>query len=263
MPPKRQYTKRVGYGLKKKYGKSATVSASKLQSVVRRQLVAYTKKNLETKQAVSTATDGTEIAHNNFVTLDSSLLETVNGTQDANTGQPGQRIGDQITLKGVSLKMMIELNERYSDVTYRLMVIKKAKGDSLSKTTLFNGLSGNKMLDTINTERFTVLAQKYFKITAPNLGANSGIFTGTTSGAFTADNNLALSRATKIIKLWIPYKKFSKNGVIQYENIGQQTKFFDYHVILFAYSNYSTSDALNYNVGRVNDYIKQVYFTDA
>lgn len=263
MPPKRQYTKRAGYGLKKKYGKSATVAASKLQAVVRRQIVDFTKRNLETKQAVSTSTDGAEIAHNNFVTLDTALLSTTQGLGDNDTNTLGNRIGDEITLKGIKLKMMIECNERYSDVTYRLMVIKKAKGDALDKTTLFNGLSGNKMIDTVNKERFTIIAQKYFKITAPNLGANSGIFTGVTSGAFTADSNLTLSRATKIVKLWLPYSKINKSGKIQYENASTQVKFFDYSVILFAYSNYSTSDALNYTVGRVNDYVKQIYYTDA
>ena len=45
------------------------------------------------------------------------------GTGDINTNNVGQRIGDEITLKGIKLKMMIELNERCSDVTFRLMVI--------------------------------------------------------------------------------------------------------------------------------------------
>lgn len=262
MPPKRTYTKRAGYGLKKKYGKSATVAASKLQAVVRRQIADFTKRNLETKQSVSTSTDGAEIGHNNFVTLDTSLLSTNQGVAD-NENSLGQRVGDEITLKGVKLKMMIECNERFSDVTYRLLVIKKAKGDILDKTTLFNGLSGNKMIDTINKERFTVIAQKYFKITAPNLGANSGVFAGVSSGMYTADSNLTLSRATKIIKLWLPYNKIIKNGVVKYENNSTQVKFFDYVVVLYAYSNYSTSDALNWTVGRVNDYVKQIYYTDA
>jgi len=44
------------------------------------------------------------------------------------------RIGDEITLKGISLKFMVELNERYSDVTFRMFVVKKAKDDTLDSS---------------------------------------------------------------------------------------------------------------------------------
>ena len=66
--------------------------------------------------------------------------------------------------------MMVELNERYSDVTFRLVFVKCAKGDVPTRDSLFTGSSGNKMLDYINKERYTVLAQKFFKIKAPNMG---------------------------------------------------------------------------------------------
>ncbi len=49
-------------------------------------------------------------------------------------------------LRGISIKMMVELNERYSDVTFRMFFVKKAKGDTLTSATLFNGLSANKMV---------------------------------------------------------------------------------------------------------------------
>ena len=42
----------------------------------------------------------------------------------------GSRIGDKITLSGVSIKAMFELNERYSDVTMRLLVVRSANGDT-------------------------------------------------------------------------------------------------------------------------------------
>lgn len=231
-------------------------------------------KNLETKKANYTTTDGNEIQHNNFVTLTPNILATTQGTADP-MGPTNQncRVGDEIQLRGVSLKMMVELNERYSDVTLRLMVVRAAKGDTPTRATLFNGLSGNKMLDSVNSERYTVMFQKFVKMNAPNMGVSST--SGGTSNVgtvappapdagirFDGSNYNMLSRATKIIKVWIPGSKFGRNGVIKYEDNSSQVKFYDFHVLLYAYSNYSTNQDLWY-VAWVNDYVQQIYFKDA
>jgi hypothetical protein len=50
--------------------------------------------------------------------------------------------------------------------------------------------------------------------------------------------------------------------VIKYENESENVKFFDYHVLCYAYSNYTTSQDIYY-VGRVNDYVQQMYYKDA
>jgi len=268
MPPKgSKYTK-------KPYSARQTMAAKKIQAVVRKAIASNNKKTLEVKTAVSTVSDGTQIYHNNFITLDGHLLETTQGVKDPNTSHTECRIGDQITLRGCKIKMFVELNERYSDVTFRMLVVKCAKGDSPTRATLFNGLSGNKMLDTINKERYTVLFQKYFKIKAANQSMADSTAQSTQAGTtlpptssgiyYPAGDRIinAASRATKIIKAWIPGKAFAKNGIIQYENNGHQVKFFDYQVLLYAYSNYSTDQDVFY-VGRCNDYINQLYFTDA
>jgi hypothetical protein len=54
---------------------------------------------------------------------------------------------------------MLEINERYSDVSYRLMLVKSTRGDTPTLATLYNGLSGNKMLDTKYKERYSILYQ--------------------------------------------------------------------------------------------------------
>ena len=71
------------------------------------------------------------------------------------------------------------------------------------------------------------------------------------------------SRATKMFSINIPGRKFGRNGVVQYENGSTQTKFFDYHLLYFAYSNFSTSDTLGYNVARVNDAFVKMHYKDA
>lgn len=137
-----------------------------LKQIARREI----NRNLESKRSAFTAPDGVEILHNNFVELDANILHTTQGLRDPMAAQTENRVGDEIMLKGVKMKMMIELNERYSDVTFRLMIIKSAKGDVPTRATLFAGLTGNKMLDTINNERYTVMYQKWFKIKAAGYG---------------------------------------------------------------------------------------------
>jgi len=221
-------------------------------------------RTVETKTSVFSSTDGTEIAHNNFITLDSQILKTTPGPFDPTLTNADNRIGDKVTLRGVSMKMMFELNERFSDVTMKVLVVKCAKGDTPTRATLFNGLSGNKMLDTMNTERYTVLASKTFKMTSPNNGAEGSMISATgfgDAGALRVTQD-TISRATRIIKMWIPGKKFVKSGVLTYEQGSSQPKFFDYHVLVYAYSNYSTFQD-TWNVARLNDYIKQMYYKDA
>lgn len=244
-----------------KYTKKRKTSIPKMVS---RQINRALNKNIETKQSIFSSTDGIEIRHNNFVTLTSQLLATSQGVQDPPHGNIANRIGDAINLRGVSLKMMVELRELYSDVTFRLMVVKASRGDIPDRTNLFVGQSGNKMLDAFNNERFTMLYQKYFKIKAPNAGT-SGALLGSTfsgSGATNQNNTPTITRATKIVKVWIPGKKFVRSGVVKYDNGGQDPKFFDYHVLLYAYSNYNTLQDM-WTVAYVNDFISLMYFKDA
>lgn len=215
-------------------------------------------RNIETKESVQQFTDGTEILHNNFVILTNNPLATLQGTSDPANTNTANRIGDTINLRGLSIKLMAELNERYSDVTFRLMVVKSARNDVPDRASLFVGQSGNKMLDKFNNERFSMLYQKWFKITS-----NPFQYTGAgASGAGYEVGSGTSSRATKIVKAWIPGKKFTRSGIIKYDNGGSDPKFFDYHVLLYAYSNFSTAQDL-WAVARVNDCVTQIYYKDA
>lgn len=262
----------AAHGRSKRVAGAAARSRSRRNALVktmRRVASRVVQRNIETKTSQLSSTDGIQIPHNNFVylTTNGNLLHTQNGTADVEVGT-GQRIGDRIKLRGVSLKFMLELNERYSDVTFRILVVKSARDDVPTDSTLWNHESGNKMMDTLNKERFSIIAQKFTKLTARNLGlrditselSTSGIYT---SGAAAADNYL--SRATKILKIWVPGSKFAKRGNIVYENGGTRQKFFDYHVLVYAYANYSTTDTppLIWNVGRVNEFLTKMYYKDA
>ena len=110
----------------------------KLSLKVIGQKLAKLTKTIETKSGVRTISDGTEYLHNNLYTISSDFLTSNNGTVDTEM-TTGSRIGDQISLIGVKFTMMLELNERYSDVTFRLMVIKSAKGDYPGTGTMWQG----------------------------------------------------------------------------------------------------------------------------
>lgn len=228
-------------------------------STLKKKISDIVNSNIETKQSVSSSTDGVEIFHNNFVTLSNNPLFTSQGTFDPETTQTLNRVGDKITVKGLSIRLMLELNERNSDVSFRLMMVKSARGDTPTRATMFKGQSGNKMLDQFNNERYTIMVDKWVKLTARGIGTTSLVNAEGIAGTTT---NAVISRATKIVKLWIPGNKFAKNGVIQYTNGGGQQKFFDYTFMVYAYSNYSCLQDVYY-VGRVNDSVFQLYYKDA
>jgi len=264
MKRKSAMTSRKKYVRKPRTKPKARLGQAKIANVVKKLL----ERKIETKQSTYTVSDGAQIFHNSFVSLldGTSFWGTVQGTADS-MNAAGQRIGDEITVKGISFKMMVELNERYSDVTFRLIGIRAAKGDTPTRSTLFAGVSGNKMLDNFNRERYGILFQKTFQIKAPNqgtIGASQVYVTGGAAGFNAADSGVqVLSRATKIIKVYVPGTKFFKNGVAKYENgSSNQVKFFDYHLVLYAYSNITTIQDVWY-VAAVNDFIATTYYTDA
>lgn len=267
MPPKRKYnnTRRK---VAKKYGvkpKRANTAASTIQAAVRRALY----KNAETKHAQTSGSDYRQIEHNSFINLDNAILYTEQGVTDPSANSFYTRIGDEISLIKVDFAMMLECNERYSDVSYRIMLVKSARGDTPTLATLYNGLSGNKMLDTLNYERYSVIFQKWGKIKAPNMSvgdapSQAGTSTGIYVGATAAANYL--SRATKIVKFSVPGTKFAKNGKIIYDGQGTAAKFFDYNLLIFAYANYNTLApsglTAGYNVLAVNDYYHRLSYKD-
>jgi len=254
MPPK--VTKRGRKTAKRE------LASSKLQSLVKKAIAANNNKMLETKRSIHSSSDGVELGHNGILVRNSILLSTSQGGADPNSASTLNRIGDKITLSGLSIKCMFESNERYTMVTFRIFVVKSAKGDTPTSSTLWNGVSNNKMIDTFNKERFTILTSKTFTIKQSSTGMDAdGI--QTIGGGF-AEGIPTISRATRIVKLWIPGNKLVKGKTLTYENGSSQPKFYDYHLIYYAYSNYSTTSGIGaFNCGRINDEVIQLYYKDA
>lgn len=211
---------------------------------------------IETKESARTATVGLVMNHNALTDTGMSLFSVVPGTGDPMAGT-GNRIGDSIAVQGLLIKGMIENTLGRSHVHYRVMVVKSAKGDNLTRATLFKGIVDNKLIDQINSEKFTIVASKRMTINSQNaaptaVGVN-GVPAGTTGGG----------QNGKFFSIWIPGRKFGRDGVVKYEDQSTfQLKFFDYRLVILAYDWYGTPQDLN-AVGIINSMYSKLYFKDA
>jgi len=133
--------------------KKAQASARVIQAAVKRALY----KTLETKKSTESPNDGVKIGHNSFISRSNNLLTSTQGTSAPDASASNNRIGYKITLLGLQVKGMMELNERYGNCTIRMFVIRSAKGDIPTFNSLWNNTSTNKMIDTIYIERYSIL----------------------------------------------------------------------------------------------------------
>lgn len=221
---------------------------------------------VETKETQWSSQKNVPIEHNQIEFIyDTGGVTPLNsfrvsqGVGDSMAGNSGNRIGDQIALRGMKVMGFFEGALGRSKVHFRLMLIKMAKGDTISRSTLFQEKSDNKMLDMINTERYTVLWQKKFTVSPPNYAPTTVNAQGV---PVTADVVPGIT-GNRIISAWIPGQRFAKKGIIRYENASAtQVKFFDYRWVVMAYDWYGTPQDLN-TVGRINEFYTVLYFKDA
>lgn len=227
-------------------------------------------KMIETKQITRRTSDNVNLAHNNVHIVQDQIGGPLNMFRSANStddpmGVGGSRIGDQIAVKGVKLTCFLENALGRPKVHYRLMLVKMAKGDTLDRSTLFQNKTNNKMIDTINTERYTILFQRRFNMT-PSNGMATSLIAPAVPGAgepLWAGDQARPGTATRIVTAWIPGRKLFRNGILQFENNSNtQTKFFDYRWVILAYDWFGTPQDVN-NVGKINELFTTVYFKDA
>lgn len=269
MPPKRAYNnkgRKIYYRKKSKpVAKVSKPVARAVKAIVKRQL----NKVIETKKAVWSSGDYLQMQNNRISVIDNSILFTSQGTADPTNTDNQNRIGDKVLCKGISFKMMLELNERFGDVTARIMLIKYRRGDDPLLGTLFCQQSNNKMLDQVNTERFSILYQKYVKLRVGNRVIDGAQLINTNSFGQNYDLQAGsahiITRTTKILRFWIPGNKFGYKGSLTYDSGSTTTKFFDYAIVIVPYADYAVpTDANNAPfILAVNDYVRIHYFQDA
>jgi len=228
-------------------------------------------KTIETKEGQWKSDVNRAMAHNNVSVITApgmggSFMNVFHINQgvtdnDMSNGN-GNRLGDEITVQSVKYHAFIENALSRPKVYYRFMLVKCAKGDLPTRATLFKNNADNKMIDEINTERYTVIYQKIFNVSASNSAPSGpGVFPPSGSGEPTGTAN-APGIATRIMKVVIPGRKFGRGGVIRYENGTNQVKFFDYVPLFVVYDWYGTPQDIN-NVGRINELYAKIRFKDA
>lgn len=218
---------------------------------------------IETKENAWHSASNQHLAHNNVWVVNNSLGVPLNpfalsvGPADAQGANGGQRVGDRITIKGLLIKVFLENAIGRSKVWYRLMVVKAAHGDTIDRTTLFKGEANNKMLDQVNTERFSIVAQRILTVVPSNAQAGA---LDAISGA--PEPGSVGGQASRIVSIWIPGRRICRGGNLQYMNNDVNPKFFDYRIVIAAYDWYGTPQDVN-NVGNINELYTKLYFKDA
>lgn len=223
---------------------------------------------IETKEITwkieSTALVKNYLPHNQLTVWTQNPFQVSQGAADQmQEGNQVNRLGDRISVKGMMLKGFFENALERSKVYFRVMLVRAAKGDTIDRSTLFKGNCNNKMMDQVNTERFSIVAQKTFTCSASNSGqASSASASGQPLTAPTGTATWFGGQGTKTFQMWIPGNKFGNNGNIQFENGGYQVKFYDYRWVVLAYDWFGTPQDSN-NVGMINVMYTKVYFKDA
>lgn len=241
---------KTGY---RKYGNKILRLGYKGGAVARIQRI---ERTIETKESEFSLSNQ-QVSHNNVYVWTQSPFATTNGSQDPMAGL-GQRIGDQVTLRGLAATWFVEGSLQRSKVHFRIMLLKGPRGASFNRSDIFKGMTENKLIDQINTEKYTVMAQKRFNVSPPNgAPASLSVVTGVPA------SEVSGITGNKIVKFWIPGRKFGRDGVIKYENFsGYDLKFFDYRWVVFAYDWYGTPQDTN-NVGFINEAWSKMYYKDA
>jgi len=193
-----------------------------------------------------------------------NIFKLLRGYDDAGNGPTGgsNRIGDQVSIKGVMFKLFIENALNRPKVFYDIMLIKFAKGDNPTTTTLYKGNAGNKMIDMIDKERYTVVARKRFTVSASNPAPSFASIPAGQPEELEVGGLYNAGMATKVVNIYVPGRKFGRGGNITYENNSDsQVKFFDYRWYIMVYDWYGTP--VDNIVGRINEGYCKIYFKDA
>lgn len=106
----------------------------------------------------------TELYHNS---MSMNLHLNTSGNMPAQGDGSNGRNGDSIISKGFKIRMAITNKGDRPNVTYRLVVFSARAGTSNTYSNVFENISGNGLLDAVNTDRCTILYQRWLK---PNKG---------------------------------------------------------------------------------------------
>jgi len=226
----------------------------------------------ETKRAYYVNTEHADVDQDALTLLHSSPLYTTQGVKDPETTNVECRIGDEVTPVSLSIRFMVALYPQYNVIHFRWLLIRSPQNDIPTKANLFKGLSVNKQLDEIDTERYTIIKQKRFSIRRASSGVSNAnntfstiaegplLYTGQVYGGFLTQGYLP-----KLVNISIPGKVFGKK--LKYLSGSPAPKNWQYTSFLLSYNcEQATSDGTGVygsSVAVMDDYISCFKFKDA
>lgn len=106
-----------------------------------------------------------------------------------------ERVGDEIIGQRINYKIWLSNKLDRPNVTYRIVVYRCPKDESETNALdIYEGTVGNKLLDYMNTEKYTPVFQKIVKITA-NTALGPDNMTGGYDWTLKENSNLGLASA--------------------------------------------------------------------
>lgn len=271
------YKRKRGYTPKSKSARSFRKAIGGKKWTAMRNKRSYTpnkrikrlERMIETKEGGLKTGTNISLPHNQIYIVktsgggDLNPFVCITGTSDVMGDAIAQRVGDAVSCRGILFKAYFENALQRSRVHYRIYLVRMAKGDTLTRATFFKNNCGNKIIDQINTERYTIVASKKFTINVTNAAPSNVSATGV------AEESAAYPYAgigTKAFSMWVPGRKFGRDGYIKYENNTAQVKFYDYKFVIMAYDWFGTPDDIAgvfNNVGKLNEGYCKMYYKDA
>lgn len=170
------------------------------------------------------------------IQLDGAAMNPSQGTDDDN------RIGNSINVRGVKVRMLLGQKDDRMNVTFRIVVIKVTPQQEPSAVNqMFDDVSGNIMLDSLNTDRFKVVYSKFIKShISPQLGTG------------------ASSEQKEFTRIWRFYLRTPRKIDFRDPSSNEYSGFRHY-MYVFAYDAYGT--LITDNIGYVQTYTN-LYFKD-
>jgi len=178
-----------------------------------------------------------------------SVSIPLNGLIDVSQGDgENQRTGDEVIGKYLKFKLWLSNKLDRPNVQYRIMVIRVPLELGSGAVNPFEGVSGNKLIDYINTERFTPVYQKFLRVQGNQaIGPNNALGTG-------YDWNF------KELSTMHSFKVDLKNEKIKFQDTGNYPKYqkYTFRLLALAYDAFGTptSDNIASFAGNVRFYYK-------
>lgn len=196
----------------------------------------------ETKHAIVSYSTR-ELYHNNSYNITNNLIDMTQGVQDQTN-----RLGDEITLRGIKLYMKFQDKWDRSNTNFRVVVAKCRQGIAGSLSMPTKVISGNSTFDPMDMEQvMKVYVNKTYRF------GDKNTFIDTTGGAPTANN----AATTHFRKLWIPLNNQRYKFLNQNSNQGTAWNIACWVAAYDASTEFSTD-----NIGSIQ-VIGEVFFKDA